>query len=69
MYLIYGSTNIICLPLSFSLLCHFILHIEYLTRILVCLTFRILEDDLDLYIKDTQLFLSAKKLSYIFISQ
>lgn len=30
--------------------------------------FRILEDDLELYIKDTQMFLSAKILSYIFIS-
>lgn len=34
----------------------------------VCLMFRILEDDLDLCLKDTQLFLSANILSYIFIS-
>lgn len=45
--------------LSFSLLCNFILPIKYLTSISVCLMFRILEDDLDLYMKDTQLFLSA----------
>lgn len=53
---------------SFSLLCHFILPIKYLTGISVCLMFRILEDDLNLYLKDTQLFLSANILSYIFIS-
>lgn len=51
------------LHLSFSLLWHFILHIKYLTRISICLMLRILEDDLDLYIKNTQLFLSANILS------
>jgi len=47
------------LHLSLSLLCNFILHVKYCFRISGCLKFSILDGNLDLVMKNTQLCLPA----------
>lgn len=42
------------LGLSFSLLCHFILRIKHRSRIAACLMFVMLDDSLDLHIRNMQ---------------
>lgn len=42
------------LSLSFSFLCHFILHIKHRFRIAACLMFMMLDDSLDLHMRNTR---------------